>query len=65
MPQGWEVGAPLLTMAVAPALPACLAEGAVRRQSPAQWEQSLAHMETLLQATGFPYQVVHLEQVRG
>ncbi|NXD73086.1 CTU2 protein, partial [Eolophus roseicapillus] len=37
-------------------------EGAVRGQSPAQREQSLACMETLLQATGFPYYVVHLEQ---
>lgn len=64
-PRGWEVGAPLLTVAVAPALPACLAEGAVRGQSPAQREQSLARVETLLQATGFPYQLVYLEQVRG
>ncbi|KAM8985735.1 cytoplasmic tRNA 2-thiolation protein 2 isoform 1-T1 [Ara ararauna] len=37
-------------------------EGAVRGQSPAQREQSLACMETLLQATGFPYYMVHLEQ---
>ncbi|KQK80116.1 cytoplasmic tRNA 2-thiolation protein 2 [Amazona aestiva] len=37
-------------------------EGAVRGQSPAQREQSLACMETLLQATGFPYYLVHLEQ---
>ncbi|KAM6195121.1 cytoplasmic tRNA 2-thiolation protein 2 isoform 2-T2 [Sarcoramphus papa] len=37
-------------------------EGAVRRQSPAQREQSLALMETLLQATGFPYHLAHLEQ---
>uniref|UniRef100_A0A8C6N6A1 Cytoplasmic tRNA 2-thiolation protein 2 n=1 Tax=Melopsittacus undulatus TaxID=13146 RepID=A0A8C6N6A1_MELUD len=38
-------------------------EGAVRGQSPAQREQSLACMETLLQATGFPYYLVHLEQL--
>ncbi|NXT53889.1 CTU2 protein, partial [Pluvianellus socialis] len=37
-------------------------EGAVRGQSAAQREESLAHMETLLQATGFPYYLVHLEQ---
>ncbi|XP_065517333.1 cytoplasmic tRNA 2-thiolation protein 2 isoform X2 [Lathamus discolor] len=37
-------------------------EGAVRGQSLAQREQSLACMETLLQATGFPYYLVHLEQ---
>ncbi|XP_009475764.1 PREDICTED: LOW QUALITY PROTEIN: cytoplasmic tRNA 2-thiolation protein 2 [Nipponia nippon] len=37
-------------------------EGAVRGQSPAQREQSLARMETLLQATGFPYHLAHLEQ---
>ncbi|XP_042653591.1 cytoplasmic tRNA 2-thiolation protein 2 isoform X2 [Tyto alba] len=37
-------------------------EGAVRGQSPAQREQSLACMETLLQATGFPYHLAHLEQ---
>ncbi|KAK4814413.1 hypothetical protein QYF61_018511, partial [Mycteria americana] len=37
-------------------------EGAVRGQSPAQREQSLALMETLLQATGFPYHLAHLEQ---
>ncbi|XP_057258183.1 cytoplasmic tRNA 2-thiolation protein 2 [Pezoporus wallicus] len=37
-------------------------EGAVRGQSPAQREQSLACVETLLQATGFPYYLVHLEQ---
>ncbi|NWS84127.1 CTU2A protein, partial [Toxostoma redivivum] len=44
------------------ALPPCLPEGAVRRQSPEQREQTLAQMETLLQATGFPYYLVHLEQ---
>ncbi|NXI34088.1 CTU2 protein, partial [Galbula dea] len=37
-------------------------EGAVRGQSLAQREQSLAQMETLLQATTFPYYVVHLEE---
>ncbi|XP_027746007.1 cytoplasmic tRNA 2-thiolation protein 2 isoform X2 [Empidonax traillii] len=37
-------------------------EGAVRRQSPEQREQTLAHMETLMQATGFPYHVIHLEE---
>uniref|UniRef100_A0A672UC85 Cytoplasmic tRNA 2-thiolation protein 2 n=2 Tax=Strigops habroptila TaxID=2489341 RepID=A0A672UC85_STRHB len=37
-------------------------EGAVRGQSLAQREQSLARMETLLQATGFPYYLMHLEQ---
>ncbi|XP_075571611.1 cytoplasmic tRNA 2-thiolation protein 2 [Pelecanus crispus] len=37
-------------------------EGAVRGQSPAQREQSLARMESLLQATGFPYYLAHLEQ---
>ncbi|NXD48503.1 CTU2 protein, partial [Corvus moneduloides] len=37
-------------------------EGAVRRQSPEQREQTLAQMETLLQATGFPYHVIHLEE---
>lgn len=60
-PQGWD-GCPLLSLLV---LPICLAEGAVRGQSPAQREQSLACMETLLQATGFPYYLVHLEQVHG
>lgn len=56
---------PLLSVAVAPVLPACLAEGAVRGQSAAQREQSLARMKTLLQATGFPYHLAHLEQVQG
>lgn len=42
-----------------------LPEGAVRRQSPEQREQTLAQMETLLQATGFPYHMVHLEEVLG
>ncbi|XP_074014264.1 cytoplasmic tRNA 2-thiolation protein 2 isoform X2 [Numenius arquata] len=37
-------------------------EGAVRGQSTAQREQSLACMETLLQATGFPYHLAHLEE---
>ncbi|XP_069724894.1 cytoplasmic tRNA 2-thiolation protein 2 [Phaenicophaeus curvirostris] len=37
-------------------------EGAVRGQKAAQREQSLAHMETLLQATGFPYYLAHLEE---
>ncbi|XP_068267780.1 cytoplasmic tRNA 2-thiolation protein 2 [Nyctibius grandis] len=37
-------------------------EGAVRGQSPAQREQSLASVETLLRATGFPYHLAHLEQ---
>ncbi|XP_010578012.1 PREDICTED: cytoplasmic tRNA 2-thiolation protein 2 [Haliaeetus leucocephalus] len=37
-------------------------EGAVRGQSPAQREESLTRMETLLQATGFPYHLAHLEQ---
>ncbi|XP_054054826.1 cytoplasmic tRNA 2-thiolation protein 2 isoform X2 [Rissa tridactyla] len=37
-------------------------EGAVRGLSAAQREQSLARMETLLQATGFPYHLAHLEQ---
>ncbi|XP_009078955.1 PREDICTED: cytoplasmic tRNA 2-thiolation protein 2, partial [Acanthisitta chloris] len=37
-------------------------EGAVRRQSPEQREQTLAQMKTLLQATGFPYHIVHLEE---
>ncbi|XP_071423252.1 cytoplasmic tRNA 2-thiolation protein 2 isoform X2 [Pithys albifrons albifrons] len=37
-------------------------EGAVRRQSLEQREQTLAHMETLLQATGFPYHLIHLEE---
>ncbi|KAM6057855.1 cytoplasmic tRNA 2-thiolation protein 2 isoform 2-T2 [Chlamydotis macqueenii] len=37
-------------------------EGAVRGQSPAQREQSLARMESLLQATGFPYHLAHLEE---
>ncbi|XP_010006747.1 PREDICTED: cytoplasmic tRNA 2-thiolation protein 2, partial [Chaetura pelagica] len=36
-------------------------EGSVRGQSPAQREQSLAHMETLLQEPGFSY---HLELQR-
>lgn len=52
-------------MAVAPVLPTRLAEGAVRGQSPAQREESLARMESLLQATGFPYHLAHLEQVWG
>nr|XP_054496462.1 cytoplasmic tRNA 2-thiolation protein 2 isoform X1 [Agelaius phoeniceus] len=37
-------------------------EGAVRRQSPEQRQQTLAQMETLLQATGFPYHLIHLEE---
>ncbi|XP_032557104.1 cytoplasmic tRNA 2-thiolation protein 2 isoform X1 [Chiroxiphia lanceolata] len=37
-------------------------EGAVRRQSPEQREQTLTHMETLLRATGFPYYLIHLEE---
>ncbi|NXR43063.1 CTU2 protein, partial [Zosterops hypoxanthus] len=37
-------------------------EGAVRRQSPEQREQTLAQMEALLQATGFPYHLLHLEE---
>ncbi|NXH98361.1 CTU2 protein, partial [Pachycephala philippinensis] len=37
-------------------------EGAVRGQSPEQREQTLAQMETLLQATGFPYHLIHLEE---
>ncbi|XP_074737341.1 cytoplasmic tRNA 2-thiolation protein 2 isoform X1 [Strix uralensis] len=37
-------------------------EGVVRGQSAAQREQSLAHVETLLRATGFPYHLAHLEQ---
>ncbi|NXD29709.1 CTU2 protein, partial [Spelaeornis formosus] len=37
-------------------------EGAVRRQSPEQREQTLAQMESLLQATGFPYHLIHLEE---
>ncbi|NXY91530.1 CTU2 protein, partial [Alcedo cyanopectus] len=37
-------------------------EGAVRGLSLAQREQNLARMETLLQATGFPYYLAHLEQ---
>ncbi|XP_014797949.1 PREDICTED: cytoplasmic tRNA 2-thiolation protein 2 [Calidris pugnax] len=37
-------------------------EGAVRGQSTAQREQNLASMETLLQATGFPYHLAHLEE---
>ncbi|KAM6300374.1 cytoplasmic tRNA 2-thiolation protein 2 [Aegotheles albertisi] len=37
-------------------------EGSVRGQSPAQREQSLTRMETLLRATGFPYHLAHLEQ---
>ncbi|NXP86336.1 CTU2 protein, partial [Passerina amoena] len=37
-------------------------EGAVRRQSPEQRQQTLAQMETLLQATGFPYYLIHLEE---
>ncbi|KAM6409169.1 cytoplasmic tRNA 2-thiolation protein 2 [Rhynochetos jubatus] len=37
-------------------------EGAVRGQSAAQREQSLIRMESLLQATGFPYHLAHLEQ---
>ncbi|XP_066050854.1 cytoplasmic tRNA 2-thiolation protein 2 isoform X2 [Chamaea fasciata] len=37
-------------------------EGAVRGQSPEQREQTLAQMETLLQATGFPYHLLHLEE---
>ncbi|NXG64459.1 CTU2 protein, partial [Hemiprocne comata] len=37
-------------------------EGLVRGQSPAQREQSLARMETLLQETGFPYHLAYLEQ---
>ncbi|NXT25648.1 CTU2 protein, partial [Syrrhaptes paradoxus] len=37
-------------------------EGAVRRQTPAQREETLARMETLLQATGFPYHLAHLEE---
>ncbi|NXB37837.1 CTU2 protein, partial [Eulacestoma nigropectus] len=49
-------------VAAALALPRCLPEGAVRRQSPEQREQTLAQMETLLQATGFPYHLVHLEE---
>uniref|UniRef100_A0A8C5T0N8 Cytoplasmic tRNA 2-thiolation protein 2 n=1 Tax=Malurus cyaneus samueli TaxID=2593467 RepID=A0A8C5T0N8_9PASS len=40
-------------------------EGAVCGQSPEQREQTLAQMETLLQATGFPYHLVHLEEVLG
>ncbi|NXB13594.1 CTU2 protein, partial [Rhagologus leucostigma] len=44
------------------ALSPCLPEGAVRRQSPEQREQTLAQMETLLQATGFPYHLIHLEE---
>lgn len=52
-------------MTAALALPPCLPEGAVRRQSPEQREQTLAQMETLLQATGFPYHLIHLEEVLG
>ncbi|XP_016156542.1 PREDICTED: cytoplasmic tRNA 2-thiolation protein 2, partial [Ficedula albicollis] len=37
-------------------------EGAVCRQSPEQRQQTLAQMETLLQATGFPYHLIHLEE---
>uniref|UniRef100_A0A8C3Q951 Cytoplasmic tRNA 2-thiolation protein 2 n=1 Tax=Geospiza parvula TaxID=87175 RepID=A0A8C3Q951_GEOPR len=37
-------------------------EGAVRRQSPEQRQQTLAQMETLLRATGFPYHLIHLEE---
>lgn len=37
----------------------------MRGQSLAQREQSLAHMEALLQATGFPFHLAHLEQVQG
>ncbi|NXH86844.1 CTU2 protein, partial [Edolisoma coerulescens] len=37
-------------------------EGAVRGQSLEQREQTLAQMETLLQATGFPYHLIHLEE---
>ncbi|KAM9374074.1 cytoplasmic tRNA 2-thiolation protein 2 [Phaethornis superciliosus] len=37
-------------------------EGSVRGQNPTQREQNLNHMETLLQATGFPYHLAHLEQ---
>lgn len=52
-------------MAAALALSPHLAEGAVRRQSPEQREQTLAQMEALLQATGFPYHLLHLEEVLG
>ncbi|NWV34256.1 CTU2 protein, partial [Grantiella picta] len=44
------------------ALSPCLPEGAVCRQSPEQREQTVAQMETLLQATGFPYHLIHLEE---
>ncbi|XP_062442896.1 cytoplasmic tRNA 2-thiolation protein 2 isoform X2 [Rhea pennata] len=37
-------------------------EGAVCGQSPAQREESLARVEAILQATGFPYHLAHLEQ---
>ncbi|XP_061863079.1 LOW QUALITY PROTEIN: cytoplasmic tRNA 2-thiolation protein 2 [Colius striatus] len=37
-------------------------EGAVRGQSPAQREQTLSQMDTLMRATGFPYYVTHLEE---
>ncbi|NXG37255.1 CTU2 protein, partial [Dromaius novaehollandiae] len=37
-------------------------EGAVCGQSAAQREESLARVEAMLQATGFPYYLVHLEQ---
>ncbi|NWT58816.1 CTU2 protein, partial [Erythrocercus mccallii] len=49
-------------VAAALALPPHLPEGAVRGQSPEQREQTLAQMETLLQATGFPYHLIHLEE---
>ncbi|NXI10362.1 CTU2 protein, partial [Irena cyanogastra] len=53
--QGWECDS-------SPGTALHLAEGAVRGQSPEQREQTLAQMETLLQATGFPYHLIHLEE---
>ncbi|NWR86446.1 CTU2 protein, partial [Furnarius figulus] len=40
----------------------CLPEGAVRRRGGEQREQTLAHMEGGLQATGFPYHVIGGEE---
>ncbi|NWV08533.1 CTU2 protein, partial [Ptilonorhynchus violaceus] len=59
-PPNCRDGAGNVTAALAP--PPCLPEGAVRRQSLEQREQTLARMETLMKATGFPYHLIHLEE---
>lgn len=42
----------------------CRAEGAVCGQSPGRREEIRSEVEMILQATGFPYHLVCLEEVR-